>query len=172
MGFTAKLLTTNRIATERWFHVTPTDRVKQILREGLLLNSEWAATNGAKRLVQKAYGNRPIFLSKDEPWRVGNGITVLAVNVHGLIMVADIPSFVEACGGFVADDQESVEFADLEDRWIPSEVLKLVDQNGRIRFDSLLNPNSKECRGAIRLTGTSACLQSISANRIRVLHQG
>lgn len=153
------------------YHVTSEENVETILREGLKINQPYYLTEGAE-WTTAYYGVNPIFLSV-EPWitdakTIAWGIeekeplalAILKVDVAGLDLVADLASLVDRRAYF-----DEGYFWWKYDHEIPPSLKEYHDSEWGIDIDFLIEP-SPIADAAIGATGTAACLEDISPERI------
>jgi len=138
------------------YHSTNPEYVDNILKNGLLINSEYNNTEEGK-WARDIYGINPVFLSLD----VGKFPGVpLEVDISGLPLVSDLPSLINKGAyiieeGFYWDEKNE-----------PTQLKPYLDE-GEIDFYELLN-NKQIIDIAINITRTAACLSNINPERIRV----
>jgi hypothetical protein len=154
LSFVKKDRTLNGSADGTWYHTTSRKNLPSILREGLKINKPANYSQASSTYMKDVYGMVPVFLSKKStPYDGDDDAVVLAVDVSGLSLAADIPSLADK-GAYIEEDHVWFEEApDGLDEEIP--------------FDDLMN--GPEAEAAINLTGTAVVLQDIEPSRISVL---
>jgi serine/threonine protein kinase len=141
-------------AASTWYHTTSRKNLPSILREGLKINKPANYSQASSTYMKDVYGMVPVFLSKKStPYDGDDDAVVLAVDVSGLSLAADIPSLADK-GAYVEEDH--IWFEEAPDG---------LDEE--ITFDDLIN--GPEAEAAINLTGTAAVLQDVEPSRISVL---
>lgn len=135
------------------YHVTKSTNIENILKNGLLINQEYAMTEGGYWATD-VYGVNPIFLSikstetNSQKLLLDEFDTVLEVNVDGLELVADLPSLVDH-GAYISDD--CLYWMEGEE---PEELIDFLDEDGQLYFEDLLNPDPILIDELINLTGS------------------
>ena len=122
---------------------------------GFSMSSNW---------VNSVYGVRPVYLSinpNDGGSRRYEGI-VFEVDVSGIDLLPDLPTLVDY-GAFVEEGEG------LYWEWgtAPKEIEPLLDGDGFITFDELLEPDSPISQAIINFTKTAVSLESIPPERIK-----
>lgn len=145
-----------------FYHVTRRDRLAAVLEEGLRLGSERHLTV-AGTWANEVYGEQPVFLSR-QPWLAAVGDNVLlAVDAAGLVLVADLPSLVDA-GAYLDEDGQGLWW---EEGTTPDELIPFEEPTSAVvSYAALLGEAAPQ---AIAVTGSAACLASIAPERIRVV---
>jgi hypothetical protein len=155
------------------YHVTSTLNAKKIEKEGLKINQP---SNYSQQWISDYYnGIIPIFLGY-EPWGGRNGIVsgaIIKVNTTGLNLVADLPSICDF--GAEVDDtnyrsgsstgKESGLWWSEGDETQAGPLREFLDEEGCVETGVLLE-NLEAIEAAILLTGTAACLEDISVDKI------
>ena len=150
------------------YHVTKSENLENILQNGLLINQPYAMTEGGA-WAEEAYGVNPIFLSEKpnettkQTLLLGDFDTILEVNIDGLELIADLPALVDH-GAYIGDNAEFLYWEEDEE---PEEIIDLLDENGEIDMETLLDPGSWGMDDIIELTGSAAVLQNIDPSKIR-----
>lgn len=135
------------------YHRTHKSRVDDILRDGLKINSGINLTQ-AGTWAHEYYDCNPVYVSiKPDAYSHAKESVLLKVNVESLVLVADLPGLA-GTGGYVDDD--SMYFEERGGQFIGMEI----------PYEDLLEPDTWECQYAIKYTGSAACLQDISPDRI------
>lgn len=149
-------------SVEPLYHVTRRDRLEAVLTEGLRLGSERHLTV-AGTWANEIYGEQPVFLSK-QPWLAPDGDNVLiAVDASGLVLVADLPSLVDA-GAYLDEDGQGLWW---EEGATSDELIPFEDPTSAVvSYAALLGEAATQ---AIAVTDSAACLVSIAPERLRVV---
>lgn len=154
-----------------WYHVTTKDRLPNILKYGLKINSEFNKSIASKDYIFDIYGIIPIFMGKNidyvmKMYREKDDI-VLQVNMSGLLLSADIPSLTHF-GAYIGSplDDDGIWF---EEGMTPKLLEECEDQDNIISYESLISPGSYASQQAIKLTKTAAYLNNIEPQRIKKL---
>ena len=122
---------------------------------GFSMESNWA---------DNVYGERPAYLSMSP--NVGGGRRyegiVFEVDVSGMDLYPDLPTLVDY-GAYVEEDEG------LYWEWgeAPEEIEHLLDGDGFITFDELLELGSPAVQTMINFTKTAVSLESIPPERIK-----
>lgn len=141
-----------------WYHTTSKENAENILKEGLKVNQKPTYSQASLSYMKDVYGVVPIFLAKSpEPYDGDNDGVVLAVDVSGLKLAADIPTLASHFGAYI--DEDGVYFEEGEDR-VPSEFA----EEEHISFKDLVRGWAAPI--AIELTGTAAVLKNIPISRL------
>jgi hypothetical protein len=141
-----------------WYHTTSKYNAENILKEGLKINQKPTYSQASLSYMKDAYGVVPIFLAKSpEPYDDDSDGVVLAVDVAGLKLAADIPTLASHFGAYL--DEDGVYFEEGEDR-VPSEFA----EEEHISFDDLVDGWATPI--AIESTGTAAVLKNIPSDRV------
>ena len=139
-----------KLSSNIWFHSAPTNFRQAILQNGLLVNQGSNFTQEGA-WADDIYGLRPIYVSISPGESKftsfsGSDYDIWQVNVDGLMLVADLPSMVDA-GAYVEEEGMS---------W-----------GGTVEyFEELLTPGTIEANEAIEATGTAAILQNVEPQRL------
>jgi len=141
------------------YHSTDPKNVPRIQQDGLLTGQESAHTTGGA-WADEHYGTRPIYISMQKGKYEGQP---LALDVSGLEVVADLPGLVDA-GAMI---EEEGLYWDLGEE--PQGLEGLVDDDGMIYFEDLVDPSHPASQFAIELTGTAAVLENIPPDRIQLI---
>ena len=148
------------------YHNTDKSNDFLIEQNGLKINTEdWGKTTNAQEYIVRIYGMKPIFLSLNPELFKGSNDITLKINSNGLDIVADIPS-VSDLGAYYGDNDEGMWFSENN---IPPQLINLVDENGMIYYNDMLNTNSPVAKACIEATQTAACLESIPTTRITLI---
>ena len=147
------------IKEEVAYHSTDPGNVPRIQQDGLLTGQESAHTTGGA-WADEYYGTRPIYISMQKGKYEGQP---LAIDVSGLEVVADLPGLVDA-GAMI--EEEGLYW---EEGYEPQELENLVDEDGMIYFEDLVDPSHPASQAAIELTGTAAVLENIPPDRIQLV---
>jgi hypothetical protein len=142
------------------YHRTHQSRVETILKDGLKINSEKNLTE-AGAWATDVYGCNPIYLSvKPDTYNKAEDSVLLKVDVTGLELVADLPGLVDE-GGYLSNDGMYFEPG-------TGKMFSAADEDDEyeVEYEDLLAPSSWECKKAIELTQSAACLQDIPPERI------
>ena len=120
---------------------------------GFTLQGSWA---------DKIYGTRPIYLSVKPGFGGGRSYEGIPfeVDVTGLDLVTDLPTLADY-GAYVEEDGMY-----WEDGEVPPEMKEVVDGDGFVLFDDLLQPNSPAATAAFTLTDTAVSLEDIPPDRV------
>ena len=120
---------------------------------GFTLQGSWA---------DKIYGTRPIYLSVKPGFGGGRSYEGIPfeVDVTGLDLVADLPTLTDY-DAYVEEDGVY-----WEDGEVPPEMEGVVDGDGFVLFDDLLQPNSPAANAAFTLTDTAVSLEDIPPDRV------
>ena len=151
-------LTKNRLRESIMYHSTSPENINNIQQYGLEVGSKSAFTIGGA-WADEYYGTRPIYISMQKGKYEGQP---LAIDVSGMGLVADLPGLVDI-GAII--EEEGVYWNEGSE---PQEVMNLVDEDGMLYFEDLLDPNHPASHAAIELTGTAASLESIPPSRIKI----
>jgi len=147
------------IKEEVAYHSTDPANVPRIQQDGLLTGQESAHTTGGA-WADEHYGTRPIYISMQKGKYEGQP---LAIDVSGLEVVADLPGLIDA--GAMLEEEGLYWEAGYE----PQGLESLVDEDGMIYFEDLVDPSHPASQVAIELTGTAAVLENIPPDRIRLV---
>jgi hypothetical protein len=170
------------------YHVTETKNVASILEHGLdpKRRSKMSGfTNSYGGMaMQNYYDSRPLFFGI-EPWGgedLGDEFTTLQVDVSGIPLAADTPTVVEMIGSKLGQITLEERDKDGNITWQSAnkEAIKLFmpyarkssgdgDSEFVLLFDDLATANSPVALTAIDFTGTAACYEKISPDRIKIL---
>ena len=141
------------------YHSTDPANVPRIQQDGLLTGQESAHTTGGA-WADEWYGTRPIYISMQKGKYEGQP---LALDVSGLEVVADLPGLIDT-GAMI--EEEGLYW---EEGYEPQELEGLIDENGMIYFEDLVDPSHPASQVAIELTGTAAVLENIPPDRIHLI---
>jgi hypothetical protein len=141
------------------YHSTDPKNVPRIQQDGLLTGQESAHTTGGA-WADEHYGTRPIYVSMQKGKYEGQP---LAIDVSDLEVVADLPGLVDA-GAMI--EEEGLYW---EEGYEPQGLESLVDEDGMIYFEDLVDPSHPASQFAIELTGTAAVLENIPPDRIQLI---
>lgn len=146
------------------YHVTSTSNAKKIEKEGLKINQP---SNYTQQWISDYYdGVIPIFLGY-EPWGGRNGIVlgaIIQVNTTGLNLVTDLPSLCDF-GAEVDETNDNGLWWSEGDETQAGSLKEFLDEEGFVETDVLLE-NPEAIEAAMLLTGTAACLEDISVDKI------
>jgi len=144
------------------YHTTHQNRVEQILKQGLKINSEPNYSIGSLEYSKEIYGVYPIFLKqyKNSYDNDSEETIELEIDSSGLELLADIPTLLSNYRANLSDDTIW---------WKDGTQPDIFREDTEILISDLLDPDSQYCRDAIYLTETCAVLQNISPDRITVL---
>ena len=85
-----------------WYHTTTKQNAQSILKQGLKVNSAPHYSQASLQYMKDVYGVVPIFLAKSSrPYDNDSNVVVLAVDVTGLELVADIPTIASNFGAYI-----------------------------------------------------------------------
>ena len=146
-----------------YYHNTSRENGFLIERLGLRINQDWGKTMDAQTDIERIYGMRPVFLATSPDRFKGKGDVTIEVDAAGLDLVADIPSLYDK-GGYYDDkgmwwDEDGV----------PLQLIDYVDEDGFISYDDMMETGTPLVKALIALTGTAACLQTVTPDRLKVL---
>ncbi len=133
-----------------WYHRTTPDRLNEIKKNGLKINSKNGLTVAGEWSFEY-YKCRPIFLSQNpDNFNEDDAAPVLiGVNIEGLPLVADLPSLVDF-GANIDEDE-----------------IWFEDRDRTLSYKKLVKSGSADARYAIKLTKSAACLIDIPTNRLQ-----
>lgn len=149
------------------YHTTNKNSWAKIEKQGLKINSKPNFSQGSLEYMFDIYQCIPIFLSLN-PNLYGSSDEdniLLQIDITGFYPVADIPSLADH-GAYIELEDHGIWFKrvyDKNNKLINHPFLKYQS----IDFDDLLDPDSKECKMAIKLSQTACILHDIPINRIK-----
>lgn len=141
------------------YHSTDPANVPRIQHAGLLTGQESAHTTGGA-WADEHYGTRPIYISMQKGKYEGQP---LAIDIAGLALVADLPGLIDT-GAMIEEEGIYWDFGEE-----PQAFMNLVDEDGMIYFEDLVDPSHPASQVAIELTGTAAVLENIPPDRIQLI---
>ena len=150
------------------YHSTPPHQAETIEAHGLKAGSKGIGFIIGGNWADKIYGGtRPIYLST-KPGEGGDrqyeGAT-FEVDTTGVELYPDLPTLVDY-GAYREEDESGMYWLPEE---IPLEMKNVVDGDGFIGYNELLDPNSPGSSAARNLTGTVVVLDDIPPERIKRL---
>lgn len=158
-----KYIKEEQLQSSIWYHTTSPKALPLIEKNGLKVGSEAFKSQGSLDYMKAIYGMIPLFISK-EKGMYKNGVA-LKLDLTGLSLVADIPTLIDFGG------QMEPDYIWFEEDHTPFELFDVVDGDGAIYFEDLINPNSNIARAIINFTKTAAVMQDIGPERIEVIGQ-
>ena len=137
---------------------------ESIEANGLRTGSKEVGFSMASNWSNDVYGVQPVYLSmkpSEGGGRRYEGIT-FEVDVSGLTLYPDLPTLVDY-GAYVEEDEG------LYWEWgaAPKEIEPLLDGDGFVTFDDILDPGSPAAEAIINFTKTAVSLESIPPERIK-----
>ena len=140
------------------YHSTSPENAETISSQGLKVGMKSAHTT-AGEWADRFYGTRPVYMSVEKGKYEGQP---MAVNISGLDLVADLPGLVDT-GAY--QGEEGMYWEEGEQ---PPIMDDYVDEDFMIYYEDLLTPDHPVAEAAIKLTGTAATLEDISAEKIKL----
>ena len=143
------------------YHATNKKFVQQIMKEGLKVGKSGGHTYDGGQWAFSVYGKRPIYLSAKPNKYPG---AIIKVDVTDLPLIADLQSIYDTGAYYCTNHDGEMWWKNTPD--IMSDV---IDQDGYIYFDDLLDPEHHVASAAIQLTSTAAVLEDIQPCRLTLM---
>lgn len=154
-------------ASKFMYHVTDVKNLKNIIKNGLRINTHGGLTTEFGEWAHEYYGMRPIYLSKQP-----NNFTcktkkcvTLKVDISEYDLVADLQSLVDFGAYVPADNRPTMYW---ENGYEPDLMKQFLDENGEIDIIDLLAPG-KATEAAIRTTKSAVVMRNISPKHIEII---
>lgn len=150
-----------------WYHHTTPERAKQIIKFGLIPNSNINKTNpDGEWFIENSYEQgRPIFISKDKNFKEPGDVT-LAVEIDDEKLLPDFPSLVDF--GAHVDEIGSDDIVFWWEDW-PSQLGNAISE---FEYDDGISVHDRRYdQYLIDLTGTAATFEPIAPSQIKLVKE-